>query len=176
MLKTVVVAAALVAALATSAPAAVVGWTAKLDQAQEVLQPPLGAVPDAEGMGKGTLDTLTGMLTWTITYQNLSGPAVGLHFHAPGAPGVNAPVVVNVGTISGLLSPTSGSATLSTDDVTDFLAGLFYINVHTALNPSGEIRGQVAPVPLPAAAGLMLAGVLSLAGLGVARKRRAGAV
>jgi hypothetical protein len=36
-----------------------------------------------------------------------------------------------------------GSATLTDAQAVDLLAGRYYINIHTAANPPGEIRGQV---------------------------------
>jgi hypothetical protein len=172
MLKSLLAAAALVAAFASSAPAAVVSWTATLDQLQEVPVPV--AVPGAAGTGMGRLNTVSGLLKWTITWENLSGAPVGAHFHAPAAPGITAPVVVNIGNISGLISPTIGSTVLPAIGVSNFLAGLYYINIHTSLNPAGEIRGQVsvAPVPVPAAAALLLTAVAGLTGLSTLRRRR----
>ena len=40
--------------------------------------------------------------------------------------------------------PLIGSVTLSEAQAKDLLAGLLYVNIHTAANPKGEIRGQVA--------------------------------
>lgn len=40
-------------------------------------------------------------------------------------------------------SPAQGSATLTDAQAADLLAGRYYINIHTAANPAGEIRGQV---------------------------------
>ncbi|OIQ70334.1 CHRD domain protein [mine drainage metagenome] len=40
-------------------------------------------------------------------------------------------------------SPAEGSATLTDAQAADLMAGKYYINVHTAANPTGEIRGQV---------------------------------
>ena len=40
-------------------------------------------------------------------------------------------------------SPVEGSATLTDAQAADLMAGKYYINIHTAANPGGEIRGQV---------------------------------
>ncbi len=42
-----------------------------------------------------------------------------------------------------LSSPISGKATLTAAQVADLTAGRWYVNLHTAKNPGGEIRGQV---------------------------------
>ncbi len=95
----------------------------------------------------------------------------GAHFHGPATTEENAGVVVNIGAISGLESPSAGSTIISDEVEQWLLAGLLYINVHTELNPAGEIRGQVvpAPIPLPATLPLLLASAGALFGL---RRRR----
>jgi hypothetical protein len=40
-------------------------------------------------------------------------------------------------------SPIKGTATLTDAQVADLMAGKYYVNVHTAANPAGEIRGQL---------------------------------
>ena len=65
------------------------------------------------------------------------------HFHGPAGAGVNAPPVVN---LTPLESPITGSAVLTDAQVADLKAGRWYINIHTAQNPKGEIRGQVVHV------------------------------
>jgi hypothetical protein len=42
--------------------------------------------------------------------------------------------------------PVQGTATLTDAQAADLLAGRYYINIHTAANPAGEIRGHVHQV------------------------------
>ena len=55
----------------------------------------------------------------------------------------------------------------------DLLAGLWYINIHTAAFPGGEIRGQVRQVTstVPEPGTLALFGI-GLFGIGLAKRRR----
>jgi hypothetical protein len=92
------------------------------------------------GTAEATLDTATKKLTYTVTYQGLSGPATAAHFHGPAAAGVNAGVVVPFKVSP---SPITGTATLTDAQIADLEAGKWYANVHTAANPGGEIRGQM---------------------------------
>jgi hypothetical protein len=150
------------------AQAAIVPWTATLDGAQEV--PPNSGL--ATGSAFGTLDDISGLLSWNIVFDGLSGPATAMHFHGPAAPGINASVVVNVGAISGLNSPSIGSATIVGTQMSQFLANSWYLNIHTVAFPGGEIRGQVitgTAVPEPATLGLVGLALLVVA----ATRRRA---
>lgn len=101
-------------------------------------------VPANASPGTGTLsasfDKSTNMLKWTLTYSGLTGPATMAHFHGPAMPGTNAGVVVP---FPNPASPIVGSATLTPAQAADLMAGKWYVNVHTAQNPGGEIRGQV---------------------------------
>lgn len=141
MLKSVSLATVIALACAGTASAKIEHWSATLDSSQEV-----GAktpVPDAKGTATGTVNTVTGKLTWDVTWSGLSGPATAAHFHGPAARGKNARVVVNIGKDSGLKTPTKGSTKLSARGIKELEAGLWYVNVHTAENVGGEIRGQV---------------------------------
>ena len=85
--------------------ATIIPWSASLNGAQEV--PASGSL--GSGSAFGTIDDASGALAWNITFSGLSGPLIGIHFHGPAAPGVNAGVRVNIGTISGCLLYTSRS-------------------------------------------------------------------
>ncbi|MEM5325682.1 CHRD domain-containing protein [Paraburkholderia sp. JHI2823] len=117
-----------------------VALKADLEPSSEV--PP--RVSQGHGMLNATFDTSTKTLNWTVTYEGLSGPAVAAHFHGPAPVGQNANPQVPIPK-SELASPIKGSATLNEQQVTQLMGGQWYFNIHTAQNPSGEIRGQVLP-------------------------------
>jgi hypothetical protein len=62
------------------------------------------------------------------------------HFHGPAAPDKNAAVALPIVPST---SPFEGSATLTDPQAAQLMAGQWYVNVHTAAFPAGEIRGQV---------------------------------
>jgi hypothetical protein len=102
-------------------------------------------VPANTSKGTGTVeanyDPASKKLTWKLTYSGLTGPATAAHFHGPAAAGQNAGVAVAIPNATS--SPAEGSATLTDPQAADLLAGKYYVNVHTAAHPGGEIRGQV---------------------------------
>ena len=102
-------------------------------------------VPPTQSQGKGNaevnFDTASKKLSWTVTYSGLTGPATAAHFHGPAETGKNAGVAVPIPNQAN--SPVSGSATLTDAQAADLAAGKYYVNIHTAANPGGEIRGQV---------------------------------
>ena len=98
---------------------------------------------DSKGTGTAevTYDTTSKTLSWTIDFDGLTGPATMAHFHGPAAPGANAGVALMIATSP--TSPAKGTATLTDAQAADLAAGRWYINIHTAANRGGEIRGQV---------------------------------
>lgn len=141
MTRTLLAAAAVLAFSAMPAFAETLKFTADLKGAAEV--PPT----DSAGTGKleATLDTDSKVFTWTVTYEGLSGDATGAHFHA-GVEGAAGDVVVPIP--DPLASPINGNATLTDDQVTQLQGGNWYVNIHTAKFPDGEIRGQVKPATM----------------------------
>jgi hypothetical protein len=93
------------------------------------------------GSGSAKVNLSGNSLSWTITYSGTTGPVTAGHFHGPASAGANAGVVVPFA--PPLASPITGSATLTDAQVADLKAGKWYINLHTAANPGGELRGQV---------------------------------
>ncbi|QDF39212.1 CHRD domain-containing protein [Bradyrhizobium symbiodeficiens] len=136
MNKTVIAAVAL-GAVAFVSPASAEKLKATLDGKSEV--------PATTSSGTGTADlnydAASKKLSWTVTYSGLSGPATAAHFHGPAEVGKNAGVAVAIPNAAA--SPVKGEATLTEAQAADLLGGKYYINIHTAANPGGEIRGQV---------------------------------
>jgi hypothetical protein len=102
-------------------------------------------VPANASAGTGSADidydAASKKLSWKLTYSGLSGPATAAHFHGPAEAGKNAGVAVAIPNATS--SPVEGSATLTDAQAADLMAGKYYVNIHTAANPGGEIRGQV---------------------------------
>jgi len=127
------------------------GRFAELDQAQEVPAPM--AAPGASGLGFFTLSDAG--LSFNITARDLSGPIAGAHFHnaARGVPGgivrtlTFTTPAANPATVTGVWT-SSDPEPLTPALVQELRNGNIYVNVHTALNPTGEIRGQVDPTIL----------------------------
>jgi len=104
-------------------------------------------VPPTQSSGTGsvdvTYDSASKKLSWKGTYSGLTGPATAAHFHGPGASGKNAGVMVPIFQGAAAKSPFEGSATLTDAQAKALMDGDMYVNIHTAANKAGEIRGQV---------------------------------
>lgn len=101
-------------------------------------------VTNSKAMGQldATYDTATKVLTYAVTYSDLTGPAAAAHFHGPAPVGKNAGVMVPIK--GELASPIKGEVTLTDDQAKALGDGDVYFNIHTAANKNGEMRGQVA--------------------------------
>jgi len=122
------------------------------------------------GLVHASFDDVSGIFSWDFTYQGLSGDALVAHFHeapslatgpvkitvipAPGAPpsgtfSGSVDTATIVGGVAGAAAALTGAGAFSPGDETGW-----YLNIHTALNGPGELRGQLfvtSVVPLPAA-------------------------
>ena len=102
-------------------------------------------VPPNDSKGAGTVaaifDTASMKLAWTVTYAGMTGPATAAHFHGPAKPAENAGPVITLSVP--LTSPTKGEEMLTKAQADELANGLWYLNVHTAAHPKGELRGQL---------------------------------
>jgi len=134
ILRSTVAAIAFVGALALATPtmAAMMNFKASLSGKSEV---PTNATAGT-GSVTASYDTDSKKLTWKGSYSGLTGPATAAHFHGPAPEGKNAGVMVPI-------SPNGpsfeGSATLNDAQA----KALMDVNIHTAANKGGEIRGQL---------------------------------
>ncbi len=119
------------------------GFTAALDTTQQN-QPVSNAA-----FGTATLTLTDAGLAFKITAEGLSGPIAAAHFHNAPA-GQNGPVVRTItgefdgNTATGLWTA-NDSEPLTTELIQALINGNLYLNIHTAANQAGEIRGQVLP-------------------------------
>jgi CHRD domain len=135
------------AGIGLGASGSAVKLTAKLDSRHET--------PAPKGASKGSglfTATLSGRsLAWRLTFSQLTGKAVAAHVHL-GRPGVAGPVAVPL--CGPCASGAHGKVTVAAKVRSALVAGGAYVNVHTAKNPAGEIRGQItgggpSPEPTP---------------------------
>lgn len=97
------------------------------------------------GSFSGLYDNTTKVLVFNVTWQLQPNATVtGAHFHGPAGLGQNADIAIPV---NGLAAANSGrfggSATLTTAQESDLLAGRWYFNIHSSAAASGELRGQL---------------------------------
>jgi hypothetical protein len=119
----------------------------------------IGSTGSGGEIGSGIkFDTDTSTLSLSLGYgsaagfTDLTGPATAMHIHGPAMADANAGVITS---LMGLSFPSVNPATggiifgnlvLDAGNTSNLLAGLFYINIHTATNQSGELRGQLIPL------------------------------
>jgi hypothetical protein len=146
MLKTLVaaaVAALAVAGLATGATQRdTYTLTANLRARSEVPTPtgvPVGAVGLFTGKAV-ELDNDKAKITWRLTFSKLSGQAAAAHIHV-GKPGKAGAVMLAL--CGPCKSGQRGSGSVTHAQFAKIEAGSAYVNIHTAKNAGGEIRGQV---------------------------------
>jgi CHRD domain len=133
---------ALAAGAAASQQGESYNLVANLKAANEVPKP-TGAKPSAVGLFTAKVAEQangSAKVTWRLTFKNLTGPAAAAHIHL-GKPGKAGPVVLAL--CGPCKSGQKGSGVLTKAQWSTVEHGGGYVNVHTAKNPGGEIRGQV---------------------------------
>jgi hypothetical protein len=157
---------AAVAACATSSPqqpeptkaiAAPETFQATLASSNEVPAPTLDAGASPSGNASFTVQGTT--VAYKLNASGLSGPPIAAHIHL-GAPGAAGPVIVPLAVAAGPSAGTAagegtfdasgvkgkkpdGSAMTLDDVLAAMRSGGTYVNVHTANNKPGEVRGQI---------------------------------
>lgn len=126
---------------------------------------PTNEVPAASSPGFGnkisggiSFDTSNSTLTFALGFGSAAGftdlvaPAVAMHIHGPAGAGTNGPVLFSLAPFHFVaLDPAHGgviigSVVYPSNQVANLFAGLNYVNIHTATNLGGEIRGQLIPL------------------------------
>lgn len=156
--KSLIAAAALLLGVSAQAQAQTVRLTAVLSGGNEA---PAAILTGATGTAEVFVNLATKDVNYTIQIFNIPSGTTAGHFHV-GSAGVAGPVVVDLApprNISNdyVLTGTATAASLRPNaergirDWDDFIQSLVggqtYLNIHTAVNPGGEIRGQLTIAP-----------------------------
>ncbi|MBU2018163.1 MAG: CHRD domain-containing protein [Bacteroidetes bacterium] len=117
-----------------------IAFDAFLNGAQQV--PPV--MTTATGTSYFSLNSTFTAIDFEVQVDGLSGPITSAHLHEGVAGATGAVVVDLTSSINGnRLSGTITGADLEQETIEALLASGIYINIHTAANPNGEIRGQI---------------------------------
>jgi Cu/Zn superoxide dismutase len=131
-------AALAISAVAVGSPAKTQQFKAKLTAAQEV-PAPTGVKKQAGGTFTAGLSEHK--LKWVLTFRKLSGTADAAHIHMAPKGAAGDVIVALCGPCK---NGAKGTATVDAATIDALLTGNAYVNVHTAANPGGEIRGQIS--------------------------------
>ena len=139
----------------------IIQFNATLTGAQEV--PPNN--DPTIGQGYFTLDGNS--LSFLVDIPAVTFISVSGYIQGPALPGSTAPIIFDLGgpvfhsgsslgdpPVYRFASPASppfgaGPFTLSDAQITDLLSGLWYVNITSAGQPDGQLRGQILEVPEP---------------------------
>jgi hypothetical protein len=111
-------------------------------------------VPPNSSPGIGTAIAIfndnTGQMDIDGSFSGLLVAASNAHLHGYSTPGVASGVVFGLTFTPATSGTVSGSGVIPSARIADVLNGLTYTNIHSAMFPSGEIRGQLMnPVAVP---------------------------
>jgi len=141
----------------SKAAAAPETFQARLDPRSEVPAPNLDGAASPSGMASFTVNGTT--VVYKLSASGLSSAPLMAHIHL-GAPGAAGPVIVPLNLAAGASAGTAagegtfdasgvkgkkadGSAMTLDDVLAAMRSGGTYVNVHTANNKPGEVRGQI---------------------------------
>lgn len=82
------------------------------------------------------------LLSWRLSYRNLSGPITWAEFRGPDIEGTDSAIVSINTQIEG--NPHPGGATLTDRQAADLIAGRWSVVIKTEKYPDGELKGVLA--------------------------------
>jgi hypothetical protein len=91
------------------------------------------------------MNIISNQMSYSFNFTNLLAAASAGHIHGPAGPTNSASVIIPFTVPAATSGSFSGTATLSSLQLYYMISGLTYANIHTGVNPGGEIRGQVVP-------------------------------
>jgi hypothetical protein len=140
----------------------IVPFNALLGSSQEA---PVNA-STGSGWAIATIDPVANMLNYHVFYEGLTGAVVASHFHGNANYGTSVGVKVAIPAVA---SPIIGSVAYLEADEGAIMSGRWYVNLHTAVNPGGEIRGQLVPrvIPMDALQEVPVNAAMASAGFGL---------
>lgn len=103
---------------------------------------PVNAVTRPTTTGSGTLTAVLAGNTLTINgkFDGMNSPATVAHLHR--APkGLRGPNVFDLIVTKATSGTVEGSLTLTAGQVEELKQGWYYVQIHTAQNPEGQLRG-----------------------------------
>ena len=96
-------------------------------------------VTSATGTVTATFDPTTLVLSYTLTWNDLTSNAANMHFHDAG------PVIYPItGFAAATTGTISGSVTLTAVQATDLASGKIYAQIHTVNIPAGEVKATLS--------------------------------
>jgi hypothetical protein len=98
-------------------------------------------VTPASGSGAFTVDA-DGSVSGSLTTVSITGTAAHIH---EGAVSANGPVVIPLTKTSANVWSVPAGTKFTDAQLQSYNAGQLYVNVHSAANKGGEIRGQLIP-------------------------------
>lgn len=157
-MKTILSLLAILASLVTASAQGTFQFVAALNGANQV--PPNGS----SGIGTGQF-TLTGSSLDIFVDLTPAFPVTGAFIHGPAGPGSTGPSIFDLGSAAerppiwpidpGGYEFVRNGVTLSGAQISDLMAGLWYVNITSPTFPNGEIRGQILVVPEPSTMALL---------------------
>jgi hypothetical protein len=103
-------------------------------------------VPPVTTSATGTGNITVGAdmsVSGSVTTTGVAG--VAAHIHDGGAPGKNGPVIIPLTKTGDNVWSVPAGAKFTDAQYASYKAGNLYVNVHSAANKAGEIRGQLTP-------------------------------